>query len=235
MFTKKQKGIAIYYQIEEFIRDKINKKEWLHDSKIPSELELSDFFNVSRASVRQALSNLTNEGLLIRKQGLGTFVVKPSFEGDYLKLYFPPEFGIEHKLLEINIIMGKSNVSNLLKLSLDEPICEIVRLRFIADEEKPSILEKSYYSLNMFPGLEDYDLTKRIFDIIENEYGINLVKADITIEPVLLNSKEAGHLNSKKGSPVLLLTRVSFTYDRVPVVVTKSLILAEKCRLLIKQ
>lgn len=235
MFSKRQKGIAIYYQIEEYIREKIEKKEWLHDSKIPSEIELSDFFNVSRSSVRQALSNLVNEGILIRKQGLGTFVVKPSFEGNYLKFYFPAEFGSEHKLIQINTVKGKSSIKNALNKGIDDQIREIVRLRFIADELEPSILEKSYYSLEMFPELERFDLTKRIYDIIEKEYNIDLVKATKTIEPVLLNSYEAEQLNSKKGSPVMLLTRVCYTYEEKPVIVTKSLILAEKCRLLIKE
>ena len=63
----KQKGISIYYQIEEYIREKIESQEWPQGSKLPSEMELAKYFNVSRSTVRHAIANLVLEGILIRK------------------------------------------------------------------------------------------------------------------------------------------------------------------------
>ncbi|HHR86115.1 MAG TPA: extracellular solute-binding protein [Candidatus Acetothermia bacterium] len=64
----------IYQQLKEIIKRKIEDGEFMPGERIPTEYELCDMFGVSRAPVRQALSELVNEGLLNRQQGSGTFV-----------------------------------------------------------------------------------------------------------------------------------------------------------------
>ncbi len=64
----------IYRQLKEIIRRRIEDGEFMPGERIPTEYELCDMFGVSRAPVRQALSELVNEGLLNRQQGSGTFV-----------------------------------------------------------------------------------------------------------------------------------------------------------------
>lgn len=231
--NNKQKGIAIYYQLEEYIREKIESQEWPKGFKLPSEMELAEFFKVSRSTVRHAISNLVLEGILVRKQGLGTFVTSPSFEGNYLKFYFPNEFGSSHKLLDIRVIEASYSIRQALNLPVRSTVTEISRLRYIGEETDASILEKSYYDPNLFPGLEKEDMSKRLYDIIENKYEVSLIKFKLLVEPVLLREKEAFYLKSNTGSPVLLLSRVGYTYNEKAVILTKSLVLADKCKLLI--
>ena len=66
--------LPIYYQIKERIKGWIVEGEFTPGAKIPSENELSEMFEVSRLTVRQAVSQLTQEGFLYRKRGEGTFV-----------------------------------------------------------------------------------------------------------------------------------------------------------------
>jgi DNA-binding GntR family transcriptional regulator len=63
-----------YYQLKELIRDKIRQQEWQPGTAIPSERELVGRYGMSRMTVRQALTELANEGVLHREQGKGTFV-----------------------------------------------------------------------------------------------------------------------------------------------------------------
>ena len=70
------KGPPLYYQIEKYMREKILSNEWPVGTQIPTETELMELFSVSRATLRQAVGNLCNEGLLERLQGRGTFVKK---------------------------------------------------------------------------------------------------------------------------------------------------------------
>lgn len=234
MDNLKRKGISIYYQIEEYIQEKIDSQVWYEGFQLPSEMELAKFFKVSRSTIRHAISNLVLQGKLIRKQGLGTFVTKPSYEGNYLKFYFPEEFGSNHKLLEFRKIEASYSISQSLELPLGSIVVEITRLRYVKDESEASILEKSYYDINLFQGIENYDLSKKIYDIIEQEYGVSLIKSKILIEPVLLREREAEFLNSSPGSPVLLMSRLCYTYNDKPVILTKSLVRADKCKLLIR-
>ena len=73
MNTMKQTGVSLYYQVAESIKAKIESGEWPRGSRLPSEPELTVLFAVSRSTIRQAISILVKEGLLVRKQGSGTY------------------------------------------------------------------------------------------------------------------------------------------------------------------
>jgi len=66
--------IPIYHQLRDIIRSQIEDGTWGPGQSIPTEQELCHTYAISRAPVRQALGELVNEGLLVRRPGLGTFV-----------------------------------------------------------------------------------------------------------------------------------------------------------------
>ncbi|MGB9586234.1 MAG: GntR family transcriptional regulator, partial [Anaerolineales bacterium] len=68
--------IPYYYQIEEWIRQQIAHGELKPGDLLESEMEMAQKLGVSRITVRQALSDLTEQGLLVRKRALGTFVAE---------------------------------------------------------------------------------------------------------------------------------------------------------------
>lgn len=82
--VEKNSPIPIYIQIEEIIKQRIDLEEYRIGETIPSERELSLQFNVSRMTVRQAITNLVNSGLLYREKGRGTYVANPKL-GDHCK------------------------------------------------------------------------------------------------------------------------------------------------------
>ena len=69
-----------YIQIQDFILEKINSHVWLPGNKIPTELELTKQFSVSRMTVNKAIRDLVNQGLLERTPRLGTFVCHKKIE-----------------------------------------------------------------------------------------------------------------------------------------------------------
>ncbi len=75
----KQKGVSLYYQVEKYIRQKIESGEWPLGTKLPTEAELADFFNVSRTTIRQSVNGMVEAGLLVRRQGSGTYVVQSPY------------------------------------------------------------------------------------------------------------------------------------------------------------
>jgi len=66
--------LPLYRQVKKYIQGQISANIWKPDSKIPSENELVRILGVSRMTVNRALRELTLEGLLVRLQGVGTFV-----------------------------------------------------------------------------------------------------------------------------------------------------------------
>ena len=107
------------------------------------------------------------------------------------------------------------------------------RLRYFDDETEPSVLEKSYLNKELYEKLKEQDLNQKLYDVLENELGIELVKSRNVIEPVLPSKLEASYLKINTDMPVMLLSRVCYTYDDRPVILTKSLVRADKCKLLI--
>ena len=73
----KDSNIPLYFQLAEEFRKKIENYEWITNSQIPSELKLCENYKISRGTVRQAITELIQEGYIYRKHGLGTFIKKP--------------------------------------------------------------------------------------------------------------------------------------------------------------
>lgn len=74
---KKDSHIPIYYQIETEIKKLAETKDLKPGDLIPSEREFAEKYEVSRMTVRQAVNNLVNEGILVRRWGKGTFIAEP--------------------------------------------------------------------------------------------------------------------------------------------------------------
>lgn len=66
-----------YFQLKELLAEEINSGRWPVDEKLPSEAALCRHFDVSRATVRQALAQMETEGLVRPEKGRGTFVARP--------------------------------------------------------------------------------------------------------------------------------------------------------------
>ena len=79
-----QKGVSLYYQVETYIRTKIESGEWPSGFKLPTETELCQYFGVSRTTIRQAVNKMVEGGLLMRKQGSGTYVTQPAYSRNRL-------------------------------------------------------------------------------------------------------------------------------------------------------
>src|SRR5436853_6949312 len=75
----RQSPIPMYYQIMNQLREKIAAGEYAVDSALPPERELVETYQVSRMTIRQAISELVNEGILDRCSGISTFVAPPKF------------------------------------------------------------------------------------------------------------------------------------------------------------
>src|SRR5690349_19645318 len=76
----------LYDQLKEILRQEIAKGAYRPEEQLPSETQLVQRYNISRTTVRQALNDLVNEGILYRRQGKGTFVAPPKIEQELVRL-----------------------------------------------------------------------------------------------------------------------------------------------------
>ena len=77
--------VPLYYQLKQFMISQIEQNVLKEGDPVPSEEELCHILNVSRATIRQAFSELVAEGHLKRMKAKGTFIAKPKIEGEFFQ------------------------------------------------------------------------------------------------------------------------------------------------------
>ncbi|MBC7264427.1 MAG: GntR family transcriptional regulator [Chloroflexi bacterium] len=216
--------IPLYYQIREQLREQIAEGILKPGDALPTEEQICTECGVSRMTARLALTQLANEGLVVRRQGKGTFVAAPKavFTGERFPLLSYTEIlqrlGLRAgaHIRSQEVVPASPGVARQLQLAVGEPVVKIVRLR-LADGE-PMSLETSFYPHHRFPTLAEQDLTNHsIYRLLEKEYHIVPAYAVETTELSVSSAYEAEALGIREGVPIVLCTRLSFDAEEKPI------------------
>ena len=212
----------LYAQIREILRSRVLDGSYQPHQQMPSESEMMAAFNVSRITVRQALGDLQNEGLIFRIHGKGTFVSKPKAFQDLGRLQGFGEamrqMGYETfaRVVSLRQVMPTPQVQERLQLPKRAKVTELQRVRFLNRE--PISLDVTYLPTSIGARLAKEDLaTRDVFVILENDYGLSLGHADLQIGSTLADENLARHLRVQEGSPVLVIERTTHTSDGTPI------------------
>jgi len=208
--------VPLYYRVREDVRRRIEAGEWKPGQAIPSEAELQEIYGVSRATVRQALLELVMEGILIRKQGRGTFVAPPKIAEPLPRLV---SFTEEMRAVG----MEPSTRSVKVEIVTDPP--KRVRETLRADEDRflriervrcangqPIVLLISYLPASL--GIDPQeDFSGSLYALLETKYNIRLGEAIQIIEAGLADEYTAAQLGIEEGEPILIIRRGTFAMD----------------------
>jgi GntR family transcriptional regulator len=229
--------IPLYYQLKEIIKEKIKDGSWEEGQKVPSERELMELYSISRATARKALNDLLFEGLIEKKQGVGTFVAKRKVLQDLTgELAFAHQARAQGLVPRLKVFFSGTDKNipkrllNIFKLTNSEQVFIYSGVLFADDQ--PIILASSYIPLELVPNISEKNLEKTIlFDYLKNECKINITHSTIDIEPIILNEFEAKQLNTDVGKPALAIERILYADDRAAVIL-KNIMLGERCKYL---
>lgn len=217
--------LPVYYQIKQTLKGWIVNREFNPGDKIPSENELADKFGVSRLTVRQAISQLVQEGFLNSKRGEGTFVTNNEnlinsfsleFSGFMDDLFYQVS-KVKTQSVTLNTIIAPKLVREKLELDNGEKeVVQIKRVRLLRDKVFS-------YTINYLPKgigmrITEKDLFKKpLLKIMEQDLNIEFTEAFQIIEASFADQEVAGHLGISPGSPILYLERVMYTKGKRPV------------------
>ncbi len=213
----RNKYIPLYIQLKEELKNKIKEGVWAVDSQIPTEKSLMEEYEVGRATVREALSMLVNEGYLYKKQGIGTFVARklPSlgFEPLISFTYSLNARGISSSstVLEQTEIQPDKQMLNKIKWKKQKKCYFIQRIRYA--ENFPIALEYSYFSDIFEQYIDKLDFTGSFAHMILKELKITINKVEQTIIPRIPDAKEQELLNIDESTTVLNLERWIYGND----------------------
>ncbi len=211
-----------YRALAKEIRRLIRSGAWPAGSQIPTELELARRFQVSRGTVRQALQILTQEGLLSREQGRGTFVRAPS-PGVALSLTsFAEAMRRQGKvpqtrLLAREVLPAEPLLARRLHLPPGTELLRIERLR-LADGQ-PVCHEIRWLARDLCPDLLHEDLEQRsIHHLLIHAYHIPLTRMTHTVGIIGATEELAGLLQVPEGTPLFAVERLTYTTGDRPAV-----------------
>lgn len=206
--------------------------------RLPTERELSDRFDVARDTLRRCLDDLENEGLLERRQGVGTFVATRPVVKEARLMSFSEEMrqrGLtpSSQLLSTSTSLAGAKLAQRLKLIPGSAILEIRRLRLANDE--PIALETSYLAQSRLPNFDPSALANgSLYALLEKQYGLDIRAATQQIQATVLNEQEAELLRVPPFSPALVIKRATVLSTGELIEYAVSLYRADRYRLELK-
>ncbi|MCI5754176.1 MAG: GntR family transcriptional regulator [Clostridiales bacterium] len=228
--------IPLYSQLVSIIRRNIAAGTLAAGDVLPSESELCRTFDISRSTVRQAIGALETDGLVVRKQGRGTFVAEPKVRRRAELIYsFTAEMsalGLEpsSRLMEYEVMRPTPDIVRMLELSSDEvPVYRFARIRSVNGE--PLALETSFYPTYIYPNLTRELCQTHSFYSLLYDVGITPCSTDDSYEAVMLGRKEAELLACRPYTCAFSMQRRTRNEAGTVFEYTQSLIRADRVRL----
>jgi DNA-binding GntR family transcriptional regulator len=217
----KYSNVPLYSQLKHLIIEKIESGEFPEESKIPSEQELCDQYDISRPTVRQAISELTNNGYLYKEKGKGTFVAKAKTKVDIKNFS-----GFTDSILDSQD-PGQHNILSIRAIKLGDAPClenafgsqghaqdtAFAEVRFITTERNSTLsYNVSYIPLQLFPEIiEDIKAKKPSYDILRGKYPLLPVKTRSSLEVVYTDQSEAQYLQVQTGHPLIRIENLLYS------------------------
>jgi GntR family transcriptional regulator len=220
--------LPLYYQLKEVLKQQIQAGHLAPHTAIPSEPELVAQYHVSRATVRQALTELVHEGLLYRQHGRGTFVCEPRVQQNLSELTsFSEELRRRGKrpgglLLVSELVRGSSTVRGQLRLTDEEQVIRLERLR--TANETPMAYEIDYLPYPRAGGV--YQRAKEtaegsLYTLMTSE-GLHPYIAEQTLKADVASARESELLRISRQECGLRLICTTFDETGAPIAYTEA-------------
>ncbi|MGG7178995.1 GntR family transcriptional regulator [Clostridium paraputrificum] len=197
----KSSPIPVYYQLKEAIQKKINAGVWKVGQCIDSERELSETYGVSRMTIRQALGELVQEGILVREKGKGTFVCEPKVKQkdmmSFSEIIKRTGRTLETKVIEFEKINTPEELNDT--FSFDE-VYKINRNRIVDGE---CIANEIVFIPVDYCGFVDEEKLKgSLYEVLE-EFGYSVDHSESSIRAVVMDSYYKEIFSTDEELPLL--------------------------------
>lgn len=203
----------LYLQIKDILKHKIITSEYPVGSTIPSENELEDMFSVSRMTIRQAVNELVNEGLLKKERGRGkgTIVLsnaiadKLSTVKSFTQKMSEQGLVLKNKQINISLVTPDETIKSALNLAPNEKVLRLNRIRMVNNDIIMYSISYLPESLNLPFDAEQYG---SLYYLLASQ-NIHITHAEEYIEAMLSNVIVADALEISTNDAVLKRTRIS--------------------------
>lgn len=225
--------IPMYKQLSHILLRKIEEGVYAPGSKLPSESEMIKTYGVSRITVRSAIGELIEDGVLNSIKGKGSFVATPK------ALYTADDhYGFTRscqiagkiattRVINKDLVYPPASIASFLNVPPTEKIIMIQRLRYVDGQEL--LIETNHYPMS-FSFLLNEDLDASLFDLLGQKYNITVSRSIRTLEACMPTEDEARILNISMDTPLLLFKDKHLNRQEEPLFVSKQVYCSEKLK-----
>lgn len=217
-------SMPLYESVKEKIKSAIHLGIWKPGEVIPSELDLADRFGVSQGTIRRAVRDLAVEGILVKQQGRGTFVMSPSVNYEVFRnklLWFTPDDPAtgarEVEIAAFEQILPPPRVAEMLEMTAPAEVFHIKRHHRYAKYREVFCFEDIYLPVKRFKGLTEAELNQyqhyqvSLYPFFETRFGVTVASMVDKARAVLLNHKQAVFAGVPMPYPAISIERQTFT------------------------
>lgn len=211
--------VPAYIRIHDAIKKEIDGGVWEIGQRLPSERDLADDYEVSRMTLRQAITLLVEEGILERRVGSGTYVashrVQEKMRGT---TSFTEIVRSQGKTPSSQLISYQRKTANeteiqQLQLKATDTVVRMERVRFA--DNVPLVFEVASIPEKLIQSFNQEDITEHFFQTLTDN-GYEIGKSQQTIYAKNASERVANYLKVHKNHAVLALTQVSYFTDGRP-------------------
>jgi GntR family transcriptional regulator len=209
-----------YAQLAAILRRQIAEGAYPPGGKIPSESSIGKRYGLSIMTVRQAVGVLTEEGLIERIQGSGTYVRPVTLTGsrfdlDSIREIFRDSERTRVKVLQLRLERADEKTAEMLALPTGGRIILISRL--LLRDNQPAMSHEGRIRCDPDRPFVEAELSVGpLSDLFNGSGGGVAKKGELTVIPTILSSEEASLLNQPAGTPVFRLEYIVYDFQDTP-------------------
>ena len=208
---KRDSPIPLYYQLKEIILSEITSNRLIAKECLPTENEFMEAYQVSRATVRQAMGELVNENYLKRQKGKGTFVSKPKITQKSINRVVSYQEQMKKigkkattKVVSCEVVKPSIAVCEALNISKEEKVIRLVRIRFV--DLEPIVVAKTYMPYQFCSFVLEHNMeNESLYEVLSTYQQTRIIQAKRTIEAVLANASAANMLDIERGDALQVI------------------------------
>ncbi|MFV0414564.1 MAG: GntR family transcriptional regulator [Oscillospiraceae bacterium] len=211
--------IPLYYQVKGILLNEIKSGNVAVGEPIPTESQLCKMYQISRSTVRQAISELVQEGWLVRKTSKGTFVTNPEQTASHIRSFEPFYQQISKRgkkprteLVELKIIDATTDLAGNLGIAPGDRVISMFRRRFADEEPLVTIQNFLPYSTCDFILSHDFK-AESLYEVLMQNQNARIHSTKTIVSAAKATAEDAKYLNVKHGSPMLCFHAISKTED----------------------
>ncbi len=219
LWIKRDSGVPIYQQLEDQLERLIATGVWHLKDPLPSETLLAERLQISVMTVRQAMTQLVNKGLIYREKGRGTFIMPQPMERQLQRLESFSEdmrardLPASSQTLIFKPVRAPSIVASRLGLDQNAHVLRIKRLRLV--QKRPVALHDAYVN-RLDLSREALENSGSLYLLLEQK-GVEFMEAEETLEAIIADDEVSHLLQVLRGAPLLKVTRLTWDRNHTPV------------------